>query len=92
MTSINFQHHSVNNLYNKLHSYEVSQFETFDQIKNALYPYVQNVINDNKAYEEAIKFYEFKPLKTHIKDRIKDFVNLDLISSMIVSIWFYVYH
>ena len=89
---VDFKNDSVKNLYNKLHSYEVSQLETTNQIKEILYPYIKNVIDDNEAYKEAINFYEFQPIKTHIEDGEKYFINLDLETSLSVLLFLYVYH
>lgn len=89
---INIQSDSVKNLYNKIYSNEISQLKDVNEIKNHLHPYIQNVINDNKSYEEAIKINEFKTLKTHIEDGKKEFDNLDFNTSIAMSIFFYAYH
>lgn len=91
-TNISFKNDSVQNLYNTLHSYEVSQLETVEEIKEILYPYVQKIIDDKNAYEEAINFNEFTSIKTHIEDGEKYFKNLDLETSLSFLLFLFIYH
>jgi len=87
----NIQSDSVKKLYDVLYSHEVSQLKTVHEIKNWLTPYINNIINDNNAYNEAITINVFKTLKTHLEEGIKEFELLDFEASMAASIFFYAY-
>lgn len=87
-----FKNQSVKNLYDVLHTSEVANFETVEQITEKVYPYIEIILADENAYTEASQFRNFYPIVTHIENQQKTFVQLDMNSSLCFELFCYIYH
>ena len=87
-----FKNHSVKELYDVLHTSQVADLQTTEQITEKIFPYVQAIVADENAYDEANEYKCFYPIVTHINHNRKTFVQLDMNSSLCFELWCYVYH
>jgi hypothetical protein len=93
MASLVFENTTVQELYNRAHSNEFAKLERANDMRDYVLPFIQAVITDKKAYEEAIsKWFEFRTIKQQLETEIPSFKKLDLNTSMCTSLWFYIYH
>jgi hypothetical protein len=87
-----FNNRLVQDLYNVVNSPQAARLRTTDEIRGAFLPYITPIINDLVAYAEATTWHPFSGVKHHIETGEKEFKKLDPLTSMCVSIYFYIYH
>jgi hypothetical protein len=90
----NFQSKKVKQLYNVLKSTEVAEYcKTPLELTNVIYPALQNVINDTKAYQDAKNNWDnFSCIVSHLENNYKIFGHLDDKVSMCFSLYMCLYH
>ena len=91
-THITFKNTKVQTLYNVAHSGPVAQLKHTTDIKNALLPYINDVINDTDAYLEAREWKEFYPVIEHVEHNINIYKLMDYETSMCFSLYMFIYH
>ena len=87
-----FRNKHVQDLHDLVNSYRVANLRTADDIRGALLPYITPIINDPVAYSEATSWSAFYGVKKQIETGKKEFKLLDPLTSMCVSLYFYIYH
>jgi hypothetical protein len=87
-----FKNKLVQDLYDRAHSKQVAALKHTDTIKEALLPYITQVINDAVAYSEATTWSEFRGVSHQVETGEKEFEKMDPITSMCFSLWMYIYH
>jgi hypothetical protein len=87
-----FKNKLVQDLYDVVNSHQVARLRNTDEIRSALLRYITPIINDPVAYSEATIWPAFYGVKHHIETGEKEFKKLDPLTSMCVSIYFYIYH
>jgi hypothetical protein len=87
-----FNNKLVQDLYDVANSHQVARLRTTEEICYALLRYITPIINNPVAYAEATTWYAFSGVKKHIETGEKEFKLLDPLTSMCVSIYFYIYH
>lgn len=87
-----FKNRLVQDLYDVVNSPQCARLRTTEEICGALLPYITPIINDPIAYSEAVTWPAFYGVKHHIETGEKEFKKLDPLTSMCVSIYFYIYH
>ncbi len=92
--SYNFQSNKVKELYDVLHSKQVTEFcKTPLEITENILPSLQNVINDPEAYQEAKnKWDHFSCIVDHIENGKKIFDHFDDNVALCFSLYAYTYH
>ena len=93
-TDITFKNTKVQKLYNLAHSGPVSQLKHTTDIKNALLPYINDVINDTDAYLEAREKWDMfnYSVVTHVEKQETTYIRMDNETSMCFSLYMYIYH
>ncbi len=93
-TSTNsFNSEKITTLYNILHDKEfLDNYKTPISISNVLYPYIESIINDPDAYNEAKQWNSFASVVEHIEDNNIIFKNMDKNISMCFSLFMYEHH
>jgi len=93
VNNMKFDNECVQTLYDKIHSYEVSQLKTTNEIHNALIADILNVINNKDGYKEACtKWQAFVSISEHIVYNQSTFKQMDFYTSMCFTLWMYIYH
>jgi hypothetical protein len=93
-TDITFKNTKVQKLYNLAHSRPVAQLKHTTDIKNALLPYINDVINDTDAYLEAREKWDMfnYSVVTHVEKQETTYIRMDNETSMCFSLYMYIYH
>ncbi len=92
-TDITFNNTKVQKLYNLANSSPVAKLENTTDIKNALLPYINDVINDTEAYLEAReKWGAFYSVVKHVEKQENTYIRMDYDTSMCFSLYMYIYH
>ncbi len=92
-THIAFNNIKVQTLYNLANSVPIAKLESTADIKNALLPYINDVINDSDAYLEAReKWTAFSSVVNHVEKQENTYVRMDYDTSMCFSLYMYIYH
>ncbi len=92
VASVAFHNMKVQALYDALHSEATKILDRPEAIRNALFPFVDDVINDADAYNEARGFHEFHSLITHIEKKKKLSDIYSIYTSLCLELYMYVYH
>jgi hypothetical protein len=87
-----FNHGAVRELYERVNSRACANLKTATNIKDYLLPYVSAVATDPIAYEEAITYIEFNPIRSHIRENELAFKQMNMLTSLCFTIWMNVYH
>jgi hypothetical protein len=93
-TDITFKNIKVQTLYNLANSYPVAKLVNTTDIKNALLPYINDVINNSEAYLEAREKWDAfnYSVVTHVEKQEITYVRMDYDTSMCFSLYMYIYH
>ncbi len=92
-THITFNNTKVQTLYNLANSSPVANLKNTTDIKNALLPYINDVINDTEAYLEAREKWDaFHSVVNHVEKQEITFTRMDYDTSMCFSLFMYIYH
>jgi hypothetical protein len=91
------QTHTFNNnilqlLHEVANSKLVANLKTANEIRDILYPYVREVINDSSAYEESKTSYIYKCISSHVESGIPEYKRMDFETSMCFTLYMYIYH
>lgn len=93
MSSLVFEHQSVQDLYKKATSKEFANLVVPNAIRNYILPSINAVTENKSAYEETVtKWWQFSTVKKHLDTEKPQIENLDLNTSMCTSLWMYIYH
>ncbi len=92
-TYITFNNTKVQTLYNVANSSPVAKLKNTADIKNALLPYINDVINDTGAYLEAREKWDaFIAVVNHVEKQEKTYIRMDYDTSICFSLYMYIYH
>ncbi len=93
MTSIVFENAAAQALYDNANSQAFADIHVPNDMRDFIWPYLQNVIQDQAAYSEVIsKWHEFCTVDQQVKSETPTLENLDLNTSICTSLWLYIYH
>ncbi len=92
-TNLQFKNSKVQELYDLANSELVANLKNTNDIREALLPLIQEIVNNQEAYIEAKdKWYAFKGVSNHYDLNLKEFKQMDFESSVCFSLYMYMYH
>ena len=91
---LKFNNSKVQKLYDIANSDLVANLKNTDDIREILFPLIQEIVNNPDAYTEAKeKWYAFKGVSNHYDCQdFKEFKRMDFESSVSFSLYMYIYH
>jgi hypothetical protein len=93
MSSLVFEHQSVQDLYKKATSKEFANLVVPNAIRNYILPSINAVTENKSACQEALhKWGPFYTVMNHLQSQQPVIQGLDLNTSMCTSLWFFIYH
>ncbi len=90
---LKFNNSKVQELYVLANSELVANLKNTNDIRELLFPLIQEIVNNPEAYTEAKdNWYAFKGVSNHYDLNLKEFKRMDFESSVCFSLYMYMYH
>lgn len=87
-----FKSNILNSLYDLVHSQEIKNLSTTNEIYMALYKPIMAVIKNKVALEESYNWVDFDSVLKHYYDHKHEYVNMNIDESMCFSLFMNVHH